>query len=433
MTTQSPKDQRVVRISSVYPPDVIQNHDARDDVSDINDERENDTTNVSFEADNSSEQMNIPSIDPANFSVTIESIRRRLTIPLYRRMPNTAFGIAMGLASHAILWKTATTAYFCKTNTDSAMFLNKFFWFAAVIVASVVSFLYILKMVLYPRFVRDEWKHPVRVHFCNTPHLVLLLLTIGVPNDFGPDNTTLRAIWGVAFVCQCAITQSVYSRWMFSLNSSIKTARPQFLLSTVGLFMLAVLGEQCDIESAWGLNLPGFCFGAGAMFYMMVVISVFNGLNQARNEKKSPSLFMLFAPPSIAAVALDLMDDDPDTFSDGASMIVGWCLCLCLLLIKIGPGISDKPPTMGTYWAYVFPLASLASLLIRYADSVGSMSARVLAIVYISLATLALIIVLLRMTMHQILVMKGVERWEDPLVDKRYMHKSSKDIETGIN
>ena len=139
----------------------------------------------------------------------------------------------MGLASHAILWKTASAAYFCQKYADSAVFLNKFFWYASLTVSFLVLSLYILKMISYPRFVKDEWKHPVRVHFCNTPHLVLLLLAIGVPNGFGPDKPTLRVLWGFAFVCQSAITQSVYTRWMFSLSSSIKAARPQFLLSLI--------------------------------------------------------------------------------------------------------------------------------------------------------------------------------------------------------
>lgn len=357
------------------------------------------------------------------------NIQERKMVPLYLRVPNTAFGIAMGLVSYSLLWKVASEATFVMRHRKGAEVLNYMFWVLAIIIGGILVILYPLKWIFYPKFSRDEWKHPIRLHFNNIPHIVLLMLSIGVPSDIEPGKTALRTMWGISFVAQICVTQSIYHRWLFSLNSTINAARPQYCLSTVGWFLLSVLGQQTNIREATGLNLPTFCFGVGAMFYVMVVFSIFSGLHKARGEVNSPALFMLFAPPSVAAVALDLMDGDPDTFSDGASMLLGWSLVMFILVIKTGISIKQKDRTIGTYWAFVFPISALTSLTIRYAGVENSISSKVMAISFMTLATLMVTIVLVRMGWHQVLVMKGKERWVDPLFERCYCYESSSELE----
>jgi tellurite resistance protein TehA-like permease len=201
---------------------------------------------------------------------------------------------------------------------------------------------------------------------------------------------------------------------MFSNSATLnRVAKVQFLLSIVGWFLLALLGQKAEIEQDWGLALPSFCFGAGAMFYIIVVIVLFNG---SRFERGNPALFLLCAPPSVAVTVLDNFEGDPTEFSQAAEFVLGWCLVVVLLLIRMGPTICMRPPILGVYWTYVFPLSGLASAMIQYATKQKSTASEVMATVFLAVAALVQLIVFCRSCMHSYAVLRGREEWSDPLI-----------------
>jgi tellurite resistance protein TehA-like permease len=199
---------------------------------------------------------------------------------------------------------------------------------------------------------------------------------------------------------------------MFAHSASLtSTAKPPFLISTVGWFLLTVLGQGAKIEQDWGVALPSFCFGAGTFLYIIVVIVLFNG---SKFDRGSPALFLLIAAPALAVSALDIFDEDPTEFSQAAEFVLGWCLVVVLLLCRVGPTIAERPPVLGMYWAYVFPLSGLASATIRYAKVRKSTASEVMATVFLVVAALALVIVFCRSSMHAYLVLRGRDEWGDP-------------------
>jgi len=255
----------------------------------------------------------------------------------------------------------------------------------------------------------------------NAPHLATIMLTLSVPSSMEPTATTLRAIWVAAFFLQTFLTQFVYEKWMFSKTGNIGVAQPPFMLSTVGWFLLAVLGYNAGISSAWGINLPAYCLGAGLMLYLIVVIAIFNRLHMTPQVKGSPALTLLMAPPSVAVVAIDLFDNDPAEFNVVAEVALGWSLLLVVILIKLGPSIAKRPAVLGAYWAYIFPPAALATATLRNSTMVGGTGADVFAMFFVSLATIALIVVVCRMCLHGIQCVRGNEDWSDPLFSMRMM------------
>jgi tellurite resistance protein TehA-like permease len=174
-----------------------------------------------------------------------------------------------------------------------------------------------------------------------------------------------------------------------------------------------LLGQKAEIEQDWGLALPSFCFGAGAMFYIIVVIVLFNG---SKFEKGTPALFLLFAPPSVAVTVLDNFKGDPTEFSQAAEFVLGWCLVVVVLLIRLGPTISMRPPVLGAYWAYVFPLSGLASAMIQYATKQKSTASEIMAIVFLAVAALVQVIVCCRDGKNLYAVLRGRDEWSDPLI-----------------
>lgn len=349
--------------------------------------------------------------------------------PIWLRLPNTSFGISMGLAGQAIMWRSATNASFITDFVETDM-ISIFVWLFSLLIGVLLFGAYSLKFYFYGSLCMDEYKDSARVHFFNMPHLIAIMLTISVPTDganmvAGVTPTGQRIVWVVTFIIQTIFTQHIYENWLFSETHTISCARPQFLLSTVGWMLLAILGAQLDIEDAWGVPLPTWCLGFGNMLYLMVAISVFNALHYAPKAKGSPALFLLIAPPSAAVVALDLLDGDPDSFSFTAKMLLGWCMGLFLLLVRIGPKIWQAPPSLGAYWAYVFPLSALATALIRCAVVADTTGAKILALIFMAIAILATAAVWIRMMVHAYRVFAGYTEWGDPLLSKAHLNFTS--------
>jgi tellurite resistance protein len=335
--------------------------------------------------------------------------------PVLLRMPNTAFGISMGLAGNAIMWKAAGDADFV-TDLMNPASANMVLWFASFIVAVMTVFTYLYKIIFNFEMVVMEFKHPVRIHFFNAPNLTLLMLSIGIPKAIEASSVCLQILFVVGLSFQFGITQCVYEKWMFSSERNISQAKPQFFLSVIGWFLLTILGQQADIAAVWGIAIPSFCFGIGFFMYVMVTVNVFNGLHRNINNKGSPALTLLMAPPSVAAIALDGLDGDTSEFNIVAQAVLGWAILLCLLLLRLGPRIAENPTEVGTYWAYVFPLAALSSACLKYAVVSETMATEILAIMVMALATIALCTVFLRMSYHIWLCLQNKARWGDPLL-----------------
>ena len=353
-----------------------------------------------------------------------------VTLPsIWRRMPNTAFGICLGLAGQANMWKTVDNSHILMPNSYRADTAVEFFWFSALVCVVVVSAAYVYKAFTHFEYIQDEYLNPGRIHFMNAPHLVMILLALGVPESVATTSTENGriVIWTVGLCAQLILTQFVYEKWFFSKRSNIAlAAQPTFLLSTVGWFLLAVLGQQVQIAEKWGIPFPAFCLGAGTMFYTLVVISIIHRLYLSPENKGSPALTLFIAPPSVGVVALN---------GFGGSVIaeawLGWCLVLFLLLIKLSPKIAARPPTLGSYWAYVFPLSALASAIINTLDaSDASCGAKALGYIFVGVATLATVVVFVRTVVECYATLSRGRVWGDPLVVERLLReRASADAE----
>ena len=142
-----------------------------------------------------------------------------------------------------------------------------------------ISTLLLIKAALCPSLVLAEWRHPVRAHFFNMPHMSMLILAIGMPPDI-EDKSAQSVLWVIGAVSQTLITNAIYSRWLFDPDSSVghDHARAPFLLSTVGWLLLTLLGQLADVDDAFGLNLPAFTFGIGVFMYLLVIFQLFQSM-----------------------------------------------------------------------------------------------------------------------------------------------------------
>eukprot|EP00563_Minutocellus_polymorphus_P000282 CAMPEP_0181027484 /NCGR_PEP_ID=MMETSP1070-20121207/4188_1 /TAXON_ID=265543 /ORGANISM="Minutocellus polymorphus, Strain NH13" /LENGTH=422 /DNA_ID=CAMNT_0023104727 /DNA_START=40 /DNA_END=1308 /DNA_ORIENTATION=+ len=332
--------------------------------------------------------------------------------PLATRIPNTAFGIPMGLGGNALIWTNLLATKLIPDQTGRI--LQWSFWVVTLVSAVVVSTCFFVKCrsKLGRDIIREEWRHPARVHFFHGPHLIIIMLTLAAP--FPVSRVALQVLWTITAISQSAIALSIYERWMFDPKSELSCGKPQFFLSTVGWFFLLVLGVVAEIDTTWGIDFPAFCLGAGSMFYLIVVVSNFSTLHKSPEGKAQPALFLFLAPPSVGMVGVALYTGE---FGLMARAVFGYCIIMLLLLARIGVTIMQDPAVLGVYWAYIFPLAALASASARYAADEGTLGARILCYVLVTIAVLAVAVVLTRMTLHTVVVMKGKAVWGDPIMN----------------
>ena len=339
--------------------------------------------------------------------------------PPLRRFPNTSIGIALGFAGNSLLWRTLDATPFSHDALgDAARSLNWLLWVAGIVALLLATLALALKAAFHTDVVRAEYRHPVRCHFYCGPHIAILMLALGTPHD-AVHVGSRRAVFASCAVLQAGHATVFYSRWLFSEAATLSVARPPYLLSTVGWFLLAVLAQASELEEAWQLPLAAWCFGAGCVMYSLVVIAVFLGIKDDPGMKGQPALFLLLAPSSVAALALQGFTGG---FGAASQAVLGYNMAVLLVLVRLGPQICRKPAVLGTYWAYVFPLAALATCGVQQAGSgvpAGreSFPAQVLAWVLVALASTMLVVVMLRLLNHHTRVLRvGEVVWEDPIL-----------------
>ena len=332
--------------------------------------------------------------------------------PLAKRIPNTAFGISMGLGGNALIWTNLRATELIAQ--QPGIILQGIFWLLSLVTGLGVSACFLVKCrsQLGRDIIREEWRHPARVHFFHGPHLITIMLTLSAP--FPVSRVSLQVLWTITAISQTAIALSIYERWMFDPKSELSCGKPQFFLSTVGWFFLVVFGVTADIGPSWGIDFPAFCLGAGSVFYLIVVISNVSTLHKSPEGKAQPALFLFLAPPSVGMVGVALYTGE---FGLMTRAVFGYCIIMLLLLARIGVTILQDPIVLGVYWAYIFPLAALASASAHYAADEGTWAARILCYVLVAIAVLALAIVATRMLLHTAVVMKGKAIWGDPIMN----------------
>ena len=185
------------------------------------------------------------------------------------RFPITAFGICLGLAGSSIMWHVvASTPFTRRALGDGASAMNWAVWVVACVVYALVMTAYAAKVWYDPAAVRREWGHAILSYFFVGPHISLIMICLGTPEEL----TSLgwrRAAWSVGLLAQIVLTRFYYLRWLFrtvanpkpkatcdgpsaqcpsaqfpsqgscqgpstTSEFSLDGARPQYFLSTIG-------------------------------------------------------------------------------------------------------------------------------------------------------------------------------------------------------
>ncbi|VAH11359.1 unnamed protein product [Triticum turgidum subsp. durum] len=315
------------------------------------------------------------------------------TWPFLLRFPISAFGMCLGVSSQAMLWKTLESE-------PSTKFLhvhpaaNHVLWWISVTLMVVVSITYLLKVVFYFEAVRREFHHPVRVNFFFAPSIACLFLVKGVPH---PVWEIHHVVWYLLMLPILCLDLKIYGQWMSSGERRLsKVANPSNHLAVVGNFVGALLGARMGLR-----ELPIFFFGVGLAHYAVLFVTLYQRLptNMQLPKELHPVFFLFVAAPSVASMAWARISGE---FNDGAKLLYFISLFLYVSLV-VRVNLFRGFRFSLAWWAYTFPMTSVALATVLYASEVDNVLTRSLVVVLSGIAVVTVTGVLVTTMYHAFL------------------------------
>ncbi|VAH70948.1 unnamed protein product [Triticum turgidum subsp. durum] len=310
--------------------------------------------------------------------------------PFLLRFPISAFGMCLGVSSQAMLWKTLESE-------PSMAFLrvrpaaNHALWWVSVALTAVVSIVYLLKIVFYFEAVRREFHHPVRVNFFFAPWVACLFLVKGVPL---PEWEIHHVFWYLLMTPILCLDLKIYGQWMFSGERRLsKVANPSNHLAVVGNFVGALLGARMGLR-----ELPIFFFAVGLAHYAVLFVTLYQRLptNVQLPKELHPVFFLFVAAPSVASMAWARISGE---FNNGAKLLYFVSLFLYVSLV-MRVNLFRVLRFSLAWWAYTFPMTSVALATVLYSSEVNNMLTQMVAVGLSGIAVVTVIGVLATTVYH---------------------------------
>ncbi|XP_037417210.1 S-type anion channel SLAH2-like [Triticum dicoccoides] len=298
--------------------------------------------------------------------------------------------MCLGVSSQAMLWKTLESE-------PSMAFLrvrpaaNHALWWVSVALTAVVSIVYLLKIVFYFEAVRREFHHPVRVNIFFAPWVACLFLVKGVPL---PEWEIHHVFWYLLMTPILCLDLKIYGQWMFSGERRLsKVANPSNHLAVVGNFVGALLGARMGLR-----ELPIFFFAVGLAHYAVLFVTLYQRLptNVQLPKELHPVFFLFVAAPSVASMAWARISGE---FNNGAKLLYFVSLFLYVSLV-MRVNLFRVLRFSLAWWAYTFPMTSVALATVLYSSEVNNMLTQMVAVGLSGIAVVTVIGVLATTVYH---------------------------------
>ncbi|XP_072961637.1 S-type anion channel SLAH2-like [Typha angustifolia] len=311
--------------------------------------------------------------------------------PFLLRFPISSFGMCLGVSSQAILWKniaSSPSTSFLHVTSE----INIILWCISLVLMSIVSLIYFLKIILYFEAVRREYYHPIRVNFFFAPWIACLFLALGVPPSVAVNLH--GALWYVLMTPILCLELKIYGQWMSGGQRRLsKVANPSNHLSIVGNFVGALLGASMGLKEG-----PIFFFAIGLAHYSVLFVTLYQRLptNETLPKELHPVFFLFVAAPSVACMAWAKITGE---FGYGSRISYFIALFLYVSLavrINFFRGFRFSL----AWWAYTFPMTGASIATIRYASEVDNPFTQSLSVALSGISTITVTGLLLSTVIH---------------------------------
>ncbi len=275
-----------------------------------------------------------------------------------QNMPITFFAMVMGLAGLTLAWQKASELYHYHELTFDTLLV------VTVVVFVTLTILYLFKVLLYRRDVREEWSNPVKMNFIPAFSISLLLLSIAFL-DISMD--TSRVLWSTGMILHMMMSLMVINSWLHHDKFEIHHLNPAWFIPAVGNVIVPLAGVPLGY-----IGLSWFFFSVGIVFWLILMVVVFNRVifHAPLPNKLLPTLFILIAPPAVGFLSYVKLTGE---ISPLAQVLYNFALFLTILLLSQLPRFARLPFFM-SWWAYSFPLAamSIASMVMGQMTAVNA-------------------------------------------------------------
>jgi tellurite resistance protein len=274
---------------------------------------------------------------------------RRSLLPL---VPASFFGIVLGLAALANLWRVARVLWGLPTIMGEVLFVvASFAWI-------IVTTLYAAKWVIAPAAARQEAEHAVQCCFLGLAGVTAMLIAQGAL-PYSRSVAIVLFVLGSAFTLGFALWRTG-RLWRGGREASATT--PVLYLPTVaGGFVCGTTAAALG-WSDWGQ----LAFGA-AFFSWLAIESVLLHRLYTADTLAPPlraTLGIQLAPPAVGAVSYLAVGGGAGDLLGRA--LIGYALLQALLLLRMMRWIGEAPFS-AAYWAFTFGGVALATAAAKIA------------------------------------------------------------------
>ncbi|MEG0375667.1 MAG: TDT family transporter, partial [Raoultibacter sp.] len=256
---------------------------------------------------------------------------------LIEKVPIPAAGVALGLAALGILLQP----------------LSEAFHIIAGILSLFMVIMLALKIIIFPRMVREDLKNPVFASVSATLFMTLMqLATYLAPVAY----TAAFVIWVAAIVAHFALM--IWFTLVFVVKFDLKTVFPTYFITYVGIIVASLTSPTFGMQD---VGLIIFWFGFACYMALLVVISL-RYLKHEVPESAKP-LFCIFAAPMSLSLA-GFLAVSPDPNAIGIAVMAVFAQLFLVLVISQMPKLL-KIKFYPSYAAMTFPFVISASALFK--------------------------------------------------------------------
>ncbi|MFN6955538.1 MAG: hypothetical protein ACK4PG_12155 [Acetobacteraceae bacterium] len=268
--------------------------------------------------------------------------------PSLAHLPVPLFAVPMGLGGLGLLWR------------DAAFLIGPLAWLgelvllAATLVWGWLAWLHGRRALAHPEALRADLADPVRLPFFGAPTIGLMIIG-GFLGGYVPALGA--AVWVVAVSVHLAIAAWLFGRIVAGEANPAMLA-PPLLIPMVGNILAPAIGGGFGFA-----GLSAVTFGVGAFLWLAVLPLLLQRMlaGPALPPRLAPSLVILLAPPSVAAVSLPTLTGDAGLAS---LALFGVALFTALALLAAVPKIAAAPFSPA-FWGLSFPTAAFGIALSR--------------------------------------------------------------------
>lgn len=299
--------------------------------------------------------------------------------------PIMMFAIVMGISGLTIALQKSSEFLGLPVAIGNTMM------YVALALFTVISVVYIVKILRYPKAVANEWKHPVRINFFSAVSISMLMLAIITRHDF---HTMGAWFWYAGTAMHTFMTLYTITFWI-NHNQEIAHSNPAWFIPIVGNVLVPVGGV--GLASKMFLM---YYFSVGLFFWIVLLALILNRIifHNQMAQKFMPTLFILIAPPAVAFIAYFKLYHTMDMFAQFLYSIALFFTFMVAFMFKRFLGLKY----FISWWAFIFPLAamSIASMIMYH--KIHDSFSLAMSYIMLSVTVLMTLIVLYQTIVHML-------------------------------